>query len=157
MELHLPGPPLAEWLVYRFRDARMAFWSGPEAGRGRVGRALRATLQAVGGRLGWTAPEGGGFDGLVVMTALAEGSDLPATALAAVRPGGWLVEAGHPPPVPLWRPSRWGSRARIVRRAAEIRAGVWLGRGCYEVELWAPVDLPRVLVTCARVRAVARR
>ncbi|MFY0537394.1 hypothetical protein [Nannocystis pusilla] len=32
--------------------------------------------------------------------------------------------------------------------------GVWLGHGCYAVEQWAPIDTPRLLVTCGRVRAI---
>jgi len=44
-------------------------------------------------------------------------------------------------------------RRRPVRMAAELRAQAWLGFGLYAVEQWAPVDLPRVLVTCGRRRA----
>lgn len=156
MDLHLPGPPLAEWFVYNFADAKMAVWTGADAGRGRVGRVLRATLLALRGRLGWTtlAPGQRGLDGLVVLTALGEGSDLPAAGLAAVRPGGWLIELGHPPAVSAWRPLQWVRRGRALRRASEVRAREWLGRGCHAIEQWAPVDLPQALVTCGRVRAI---
>ena len=38
--------------------------------------------------------------------------------------------------------------------AMELRARAWLGLGVYAVEQWAPIDLPRVLVTCGRWRAI---
>lgn len=155
MDLHLPGPPLAEWFVYTFGDAKMALWTGADTGRGRVGRVLRATVMALRGRLGWKPLAGQvGLDGLVVLTTLGEDSELPASALAAVRPGGWLVELGHPPAVAPWRPLQWVRRGRALRRASEVRARLWLDRGCYALEQWAPVDLPQALVTCARVRAI---
>lgn len=155
MDLHLPGPPLAEWFVYTFGDAEMALWTGADTGRGRVGRVLRATVMALRGRLGWKPLAGQvGLDGLVVLTTLGEDSELPASALAAVRPGGWLVELGHPPAVAPWRPLQWVRRGRALRRASEVRARLWLDRGCYALEQWAPVDLPQALVTCARVRAI---
>lgn len=154
MDLLLPGPPLAEWLLATFADKKMALWTGPDAGRGRAGRAARAMVHALRERLGWTEVEpGGGFDGLVVLVALG-GAEAPREASLAVRPGGWVAELAHPPPVPLWRPGRWAARGELVRRASASRAGAWLGRGCFAVEQWAPVDMPRLLVTCGRVRAI---
>lgn len=154
MQSLLPGPPLAEWLLASFAGKKMALWTGPDAGRGRGGRAARATTAALRERLGWVEPAGAsGLDGLVVVAALG-GVEPPLAALPAVRGGGWLVELAHPPPVPLWRPSRWAARGELVRGASAARAGLWLGRGCYAVEQWAPIDTPRVLVTCGRVRAI---
>jgi hypothetical protein len=44
-----------------------------------------------------------------------------------------------------------------LRTAAELRAQAWLGFGLYAVEQWAPVDLPRVLVTCGQRPCDTRR
>jgi hypothetical protein len=44
-----------------------------------------------------------------------------------------------------------------MRSAAELRARAWLEFGLYGVEQWAPVDLPRLLVTCGRRRAIPGR
>ncbi|MDC0718431.1 hypothetical protein [Nannocystis bainbridge] len=154
MDLLLPGPGLAEWLLAALGGKKVALWTGPDAGRGRGGRAARATTTALRQRLGWTELAGAsGLDGLVVVVALG-GAEPPEDALRAVQDGGALVELAHPPVVPLWRPSRWAARAELVRRASQARAGEWLGRGCFAVEQWAPIDTPRLLVTCGRVRAI---
>lgn len=154
MDLLLPGPGLAEWLLAALSGKKVALWTGSDAGRGRGGRAARATTTALRDRLGWVAPAGAsGLEGLVVVMALG-GVEPPADVLQAVQGGGVVIELAHPPVVPWWRPSRWAARAELVRRASESRAGVWLGRGCYAVEQWAPIDTPRLLVTCGRVRAI---
>lgn len=145
MDLYLPGPPLGLWLDARLGGADMALWSGDG-----VRRAALAGLR----RRPWRELAGArGLAGLVVVAALAERCGAPAEALAAVRPGGWVIELGVPPRVSLW-PGRWRARRRLMRRAAELRAGEWLARGCYALEQWAPVDAPRLLVTCGRVRAI---
>lgn len=154
MDLLLPGPPLAEWLLATCAGKKMALWTGPDAGRGRAGRAARATVSALRERLEWIAAgETGGLDGLVVLAALG-GAEAPEAVVAAVRAGGLVVELAHPPPVPLWRPTRWAARGALVRGASANRAGAWLSRGCFAVEQWAPLDVPRLLVTCGRVRAI---
>lgn len=112
-------------------------------------------MAALAERMGWGALTGGqGLDGLVVLTALGAAETLPEEALGSVRAGGHVVELAHLPPVQLWRPRRWAGRGALVRGASESRAGVWLGRGCFAVEQWAPIDMPRLLVTCGRVRAI---
>lgn len=156
LDVQLPGPPLAEWLVFALGKARVAVWSGPGAGRGASGRVVGATVGALGKRLAWS-PLGptdppGSLDGLVAVVALGEPAEPP--ALTALRPGGWVIELGHPPAAPLWRPRLWLRRRRALRGAAESRAGAWLARGCYAVEQWAPIDVPQALVTCGRVRAI---
>ncbi|MCY1057247.1 hypothetical protein [Nannocystis sp. SCPEA4] len=154
MDLLLPGPSLAEWLLATLAGKKVALWTGPDAGRGLGGRAARTTTTMLRSRLGWVELAGAsGLDALVVVATL-DGVEPPADALAAVGGGGLLVELAHPPKVPLWRPSRWAARGELVRRASASRAGLWLGRGCFAVEQWAPIDAPRVLVTCGRVRAI---
>lgn len=152
MDLLLPGPPIAEWLLAAGAGKKMALWTGPDAGRGRAGRAARAIVHALRARLGWVEP-GAVSDGLVVVMALG-GAEPPDAALTGVRTGGQVIELAHAPPVPLWRPGRWASRGELIRRAGELRAGAWLRRGCFAVEQWAPLDVPRLLVTAATVRAI---
>jgi hypothetical protein len=79
-----------------------------------------------------------------------------ADAASRVTPGGLVIELGHPPRLRPWQIWRWLRARRSPRPAAELRAQAWLGFGLYAVEQWAPVDLPRVLVTCGRRRAIPR-
>ncbi|HEY8376400.1 MAG TPA: hypothetical protein VIK91_07925 [Nannocystis sp.] len=152
MDLLLPGPPLAEWLLAVSADKKMALWTGPDAGRGRAGRAARTTVNALRAQLGWVDP-GGATDGVVVVVALG-GAEPPDAILSGVRAGGPVIELAHVPPVPLW-PGKWAARGELVRRASELRAGAMLRRGCFAVEQWVPLDVPRLLVTSARVRAIS--
>lgn len=154
MDLLLPGPSLAEWLLATLAGKKVALWTGADAGRGPGGRAARQTTAALRERLSWPSLAGAsGLDALVVVAALG-GAEPPEEALRAVNGGGLLIELAHPPKVSLWRPSQWAARGELVRRASASRATLWLGRGCFGVEQWAPIDAPRLLVTCGRVRAI---
>jgi hypothetical protein len=149
----LPGPPLDEWLVHALRETpRVAVV---------MGRAVRSELAgpvlALARLRGW-----GGADedasALVTTRVLGdvEIADEVARAAATVVAGGLVIELGHAPrlrPWQLWR-RLWTRRA--PRGAAELRAQAWLGFGLYAVEQWAPVDMPQVLVTCGRRRAIPR-
>lgn len=156
----LPGPVLAEWLVHALRSVRPAVVRGPGGGSG-SGAALRERVAAVARRYDWPVLElgaalPGAIEGLVILTALGDARVDPAIAgaVAAVRPGGVVVELAHPPSLRPWQVLQWLRRTRVMRSAAELRARAWLGHGLYAVEQWAPVDLPRVLVTCGRRRAI---
>jgi hypothetical protein len=155
----LPGPVLAEWLVYTLRPLRTAVLRGPGTGGGTAG-ALRERVAAAASRHGWTEIDGGAprasHAALVVVTALGDAavSESVARACEVLQPGGQLIELAHPPAVRPWQVLRWLRRTRVMRSAAELRARAWLGLGLYAVEQWAPVDLPRVLVTCGRWRAI---
>lgn len=155
---------LAEWLVHslRGRSTGLLVMAGP--GRGGTGGALRERVDAAGEQYGWSRVEVGvdaGFareslEALVVVTVLGDGAIAAAVAGACegLRPGGLVIELGHPPVLRPWQLLRWLRRTRVMRSAAELRARAWLGLGLYAVEQWAPVDLPRVLVTCGRWRAI---
>src|SRR5690606_5626951 len=158
MDLLLPGPPLAEWLMAMFAGKKMSLWTGPGAGRGRPGRTARATVAAIAEQAGWQALAGaGGAGGGGGLPALGAAEELPEAGLGSVRAGGHVVELAHAPPVELWRPTRWARRGALVREAAASRAGLWLGRGCFALEQWRPVDMPRLLVTSGQVRAIPGR
>ncbi|MFY0537393.1 hypothetical protein [Nannocystis pusilla] len=56
MDLLLPGPGLAEWLLAALSGKKVALWTGSDAGRGRGGRAARATTTALRDRLDGSLP-----------------------------------------------------------------------------------------------------
>ena len=64
----------------------------------------------------------------------------------------WLpsVTAARPTTPAIALTASDGTGLRLV----ELRARAWLEFGLYGVEQWAPVDLPRLLVTCGRRRAI---
>ncbi len=158
----LPGPVLAEWLVHALRPLRTAVLIRP-GGKSGSGALLRARVGAAAEQCRWpmlteeAVPEGLGA--LVMITALGDARVDPAlaAAAAAMQPGGLVVELAHPPSLRPWQVLQWLRRTRVMRSAAELRARAWLGFGLYSLEQWAPVDLPRVLVTCGRRRAIPGR
>jgi hypothetical protein len=155
----LPGPVLAEWLVHALRPLRTAVLVLP-GGKSGSGALLRARVSATAEQCQWpmlteeAVPRGLGA--LVLITALGDARVEPALAAAvsAMQPGGLVVELAHPPSLRPWQVLQWLRRTRVMRSAAELRARAWLGFGLYSLEQWAPVDLPRVLVTCGRRRAI---
>lgn len=158
----LPGPVLAEWLVHALRPLQAAVVVLPGGGSG-SGALLRARVAATAARCGWPVltdgPAPAGLGALVMITPLGDARVEPALvpAIAAVQAGGLVVELAHPPSLRPWQVLQWLRRTRVMRSAAELRARAWLGFGLYALEQWAPVDLPRVLVTCGRRRAIPER
>lgn len=157
----LPGPVLAEWLVHTLRPLRTAVLRGPEVARGGTGAALHERVAALAAPYGWTTVDGHTdmgieFAALIVIRALGDAVVDASAARAAERvtPGGQIIELAHPPTVRPWQVLRWLRRTRVMRSAAELRARAWLSFGLYGVEQWTPVDLPRLLVTCGRRRAI---
>ncbi len=158
----LPGPVLAEWLGHTLRPLRTAVLRGVNVGSGTSGM-LYERVEVVADRYGWTAIDGQGevtgapfYEALIVIKALGDATVEPAVVRAceSVRAGGLVIELAYPPAVRPWQVLRWLRRTRVMRSAAELRARAWLGLGLYAVEQWAPVDLPRLLVTCGRWRAI---
>lgn len=153
---------MAEWLVHTLRPLRAAVLVRP-GGKSGSGALLRARVAAAAEQCGWPMlAEGAALEGLgalVVITALGDARVEPGLTptIAAVRPGGLIVELAHPPSLRPWQVLQWLRRTRVMRSAAELRARAWLGFGLYSLEQWAPVDLPRVLVTCGRRRAIPGR
>jgi len=158
----LPGPVLAEWLVHALRPLRPAVVIRPGGGGGSAAQ-LRARVTATADRCGWPVLADGAapaeLGALVMISPLGDARVDPALmpAISAVQAGGLVVELAHPPPLRPWQVLRWLRRTRVMRSAAELRARAWLGFGLYALEQWAPVDLPRVLVTCGRRRAIPGR
>jgi hypothetical protein len=158
----LPGPVLAEWLVHALRPLQAAVRIGP-GGKSGSGALLRARVTAAAAQCGWPGLADGavpaGLGALVMISTLGDARVDPALipAVETIQPGGLLVELAHPPSLRPWQVLQWLRRTRVMRSAAELRARAWLGFGLYSLEQWAPVDLPRVLVTCGRRRAIPGR
>ncbi len=158
----LPGPVLAEWLVHALSPLRTAVLIGP-GGTSGSGALLRTRVKAAAAQCGWPVLAEGatpvGLTALVMISALGDARVEPALvpAVEAMQPGGLVVELAHPPSLRPWQVLKWLRRTRVMRSAAELRARAWLGFGLYALEQWAPVDLPRVLVTCGRRRAIPGR
>ncbi len=157
----LPGPVLAEWLIHTLRPLRTAVLRGPEVARAGTGKMLHERVAAVAAPYGWVTVDGHtdmgiDFAALIVIRALGDAAVDPevAKAVARVQPGGLVIELAHPPAVRPWQVLKWLRRTRVMRSAAELRARAWLTFGLYTLEQWAPVDLPRLLVTCGRRRAI---
>ena len=158
----LPGPVLAEWLVHALSPLQTAVLIGP-GGKSGSGALLRTRVRAAAAQCGWPVLAEGavpaGLTALVMISALGDARVDPALvpAVEAMQPGGLVVELAHPPSLRPWQVLQWLRRTRVMRSAAELRARAWLGFGLYALEQWAPVDLPRVLVTCGRRRAIPGR
>ncbi len=158
----LPGPVLAEWLVHTLGGVTTAVFAGAEVKVGGTSGALRERAFAAASRFGWSRvdercmPTPASLTALVVITELGDAAIGPAAAQACegLRAGGMVIELAHPPVVRPWQVLRWLRRTRVMRSAAELRARAWLGLGLFAVEQWAPVDLPRVLVTSGVWRAI---
>lgn len=158
VEVHLPCPPLHEWLPILLADKRVGAWSNK-----RTPRALRSQLAK------WPvleiADEGGSEGGeprpraeelaaleVLIFAVRLERPEPPEACLALLRPGTLIVELALP-------------RARIIRRLlglerppakqatlSQARVLQWLARGYHQLEQWETVDPHGVLVTLARSR-----
>ena len=152
VEVHLPCPPLHEWLPILLADKRVGAWSSK-----RTPRALRSQLAK------WPVLEpadDGGEPRAEELAALEvflfavrlERAEPPESCLALLRPGTLIVELALP-------------RARIVRRLlglqrppakqatlSQARVLQWLTRGYHQLEQWETVEPHGVLVTLARSR-----
>lgn len=151
MDVHLPCPPLGEWLPERLSGLAVGAWAPS-----RAPRRLRRTLAS------WPSVEaeletGDAREQLARIDVLMFGVRLerpapPDSHLAALRPGTLIIELALP-------------RVRIARallgleprpltraRAGQARVLAWLARGYHGLEQWESVDPQGVIVTLARVR-----
>jgi hypothetical protein len=151
VDVHLPCPPLREWLPVLLADRRVGVWA-PR----RAPRRLREILS------GWpeleVGPEGrvravelASLDALMFAVQL-DRPDPPEACLELLRPGTRVIELGWP-------------RRRVVRRLlgldhsglrqaqlGQSRVLQWLARGYFEIEQWESVEPDELLVTLARAR-----
>ncbi|WP_146157220.1 hypothetical protein [Enhygromyxa salina] len=149
MDVHLPCPPLAEWLPVRLSGLKVGAWAPSEAPR-----RVRSTLGQ------WPtlsedddpdAPKPAQLDALLFGVWL-ERPNPPEPCLAALRPGTLIIELA----VPRRRIVRGllGIEPRPLTRAAAGQARVlqWLARGYHQPEQWESVNPHGVIVTLARAR-----
>lgn len=147
VEVHLPCPPLREWLAVLLEGKRALAWNPRDAPR-RVRPLLRSWPQLGGDSQDFTELE---LDALLFGVSLERPSP-PDSCLAALPRNTLIIELAVP-------------RRRLVRNllgltprpqaravASQSRALQWLGRGYFDLEQWGTVDPPGVIVTLARVR-----
>lgn len=146
MQIHLPCPPLREWLAVLLEGKRVLAWDPREAPR-RVRPLLR----------GWprlsdedelTKLE---LDALVFGVSLERPSP-PDLCLAAVPHGTLIIELAVPRRRVLRSVLGLESRPQARAIAGQARALQWLGRGYFDLEQWETVDPAGVIVTLARAR-----
>jgi hypothetical protein len=151
VEVHLPCPPLGEWLPERLSGLAVGAWAPS-----RAPRRLRRTLAR------WPSVDADSDSGdagtqLARIDALMFGIRLerpspPDSYLALLRPGTLIIELA----LPRVRVGRallgLDPRPLTKARAGQSRVLAWLARGYHGLEQWESVDPRGVIVTLARVR-----
>jgi hypothetical protein len=146
VEVHLPCPPLHEWLGVLLEAKRAMAWDPREAPR-RVRPLLR----------GWPRLDEQQelarleLDALLFGVSL-ERPSLPDACLAALPHGTLIIELAVPRRRVLRSLFGLGPRPQQRANASQSRTLQWLARGYFDLEQWETVDPPGVIVTLARVR-----
>jgi hypothetical protein len=146
VEVHLPCPPLHEWLAVLLEGQRV-FAFNPRAAPRRV-RSLLRSWPELDAEQDFAALE---LDALVFGVSL-ERPSVPDACLAALPPGTLVIELAVPRRRVLRRLLGLGPRAHARAIASQSRTLQWLGRGYFELEQWESVEVPGVIVTLARAR-----
>ncbi len=151
MDVHLPCPPLREWLPGLLAERRVGVWA-PRAGPRRLRAILSEWPELVAGPEGRVrAVELASLDALLFAVEL-DRPEPPEPCLELLRPGTRIIELGWPRPRPLRRllglERSGSSRAQL----GQSRVLQWLARGYFEVEQWESIEPDDVLVTLARAR-----
>lgn len=150
VDVHLPCPPLREWLPMLLANKRVAAWDPSRAPR-RVRSVLREwpPLDDKGDENDASDPAD--LDALLFGVSL-ERPAPPEAWLARLRSNTMIIELA----VPRRRVVRGliglGPRAQTQAAASQSRTLQWLARGCFALEQWEAVDPPGVVVTLARIR-----
>jgi hypothetical protein len=151
VEVHLPCPPLGEWLPRRLSGLAVGAWAPSRAPR-RLRRTL-ASWPSIGSDAEVDDPREqlGRLDALMFGIRL-ERPAPPDPYLVALRPGTLIIELA----LPRVRVGRalLGLQPRPLTRAraGQSRVLAWLARGYHGLEQWESVDPHGVIVTLARVR-----
>ena len=145
VDVHLPCPPLAEWLPRRLEGMRVGAWIPA-----RAPRRARETLAR------WPSVDDGGvseLDALIFAVAL-DRPEPPEACLRQLGSGATIVELAVPPLRPLR--ALLGIDRRPLQRAnaAQSRVLQWLSRGYHALEQWESVEPAGIIVTLGRQRPV---
>ena len=151
VEVHLPCPPLGEWLPERLSGLTVGAWAPSRAPR-RLRRVLAQWPSIDAEDDSDESPEQlRSLDALMFGVRL-ERPAPPDPQLAVLRPGTLIVELA----LPRLRPGRalLGLQPRPLTRAraGQSRVLAWLARGYHAPEQWESVEPHGVIVTLARVR-----
>jgi hypothetical protein len=151
VEVHLPCPPLGEWLPERLSGLAVSAWAPNRAPR-RLRRTL-ARWPSVGSDAETEDPR----EQLARIDALMFGVRLerpspPDPYLAVLRPGTLIIELALPRPRIGRALLGLEPRPLARARAGQSRVLAWLARGYHGLEQWESVDPLGVIVTLARVR-----
>jgi hypothetical protein len=156
VEVHLPCPPLGEWLPERLSGLAVGAWAPSRAPR-RLRRTLAQWPSVEADPETYDAREQVAHERLAHVDALMFGVRLERPAppdfyLATLRPGTLIIELA----LPRVRIGRallgLGPRPLTRARAGQSRVLAWLARGYHGLEQWESVDPQGVIVTLARVR-----
>lgn len=145
MEVHLPCPPLREWLDVLLDGKRVMAWD-PRAAPRRVRPLLRGWPRLTDDELARVE-----LDALLFGVTL-ERPSLPEACLAALDHGTLIIELAVPRRRVLRSLFGLGPRPQQRASASQSRTLQWLTRGYFDLEQWETVDPPGVIVTLARVR-----
>jgi hypothetical protein len=146
VEVHLPCPPLREWLDVLLAAKRTMAWDPRDAPR-RV-RPLLREWPRLDDEQDFSKLE---LDVLMFGVSL-ERPSLPDSCLAALPHGTLIIELAVPRRRVLRSLFGLGPRPQTRAAAGQSRTLQWLTRGYCELEQWQTVEPPGVVVTLARVR-----
>ena len=146
MEVHLPCPPLREWLDVLLDGQRVMAWDPRDAPR-RV-RPLLRTWPRLDDDDDLARVQ---LDALVFGVSL-ERPSLPDACLAALPHGTRIIELAVPRRRVLRSLFGLAPRPQARAVASQSRTLQWLARGYFDLEQWETVDPPGVVVTLAHVR-----
>lgn len=159
VHVHLPCPPLREWLPVLLASKRVAAWDPSRAPR--QVRAVLLEWPQIGGsdedadegsfNHDPTSSSSAELDVLVFGVSL-ERPAPPEQCLAKLRSGALIVELAVPRRRVLRQLLGLDPGAQLRATSGQSRALQWLARGCFELEQWESVEPPEVVVTLARVR-----
>jgi hypothetical protein len=151
VDVHLPCPPLREWLPVLLADRRVGVWA-PRRGPRRLREILREWPELEVGPEGRArALELTSLDALMFAVQL-DRPEPPEACLELLRPGTRVIELGWPRPRPLRRLLGLDRSGPRQAQLGQSRVLQWLARGYFEIEQWESVEPDEVLVTLARVR-----
>lgn len=151
MDVHLPCPPLHEWLPVLLAEQKVGVWAPRRAPR-RLREVLHEWPELEVGPEGRVrAVELASLDALMFAVEL-DRPEPPEACLELLRPGTRVIEFGWPRRRVIRRLFGLDHSASRQAQLGQSRVLQWLARGYFEIEQWESVEPDELLVTLARVR-----